>query len=80
MRGHQAAAAYKKNARNDFRDLAKKAGASDPESFADLYATILEGAIIIRHIHHNNDSARRAKPLIESLLAQHIPTRNHPPK
>jgi AcrR family transcriptional regulator len=76
---HQAAAAYKKNARDYIRDLAKKAGAPDPETFADLYATIFEGTIILRHIHHNNHAAKTAKPLAEALIAQHIPTRSSSP-
>jgi len=70
---HQAAAAYKKNARDELRDLAKQAGAADPETFADLYDTVLEGAIILRHVHHRNDAARRAKPLAEQLIAFHMP-------
>jgi AcrR family transcriptional regulator len=70
---HQAAAAYKKKSRDYFRDLAKKAGAADAETFADLFATVFEGAIILRHVHHRNDAARMAKPLAEMLIAQHIP-------
>src|SRR5262249_31607666 len=70
---HQVAAAYKKKVRNYFRDLAKKAGASDAETFADLYTTITEGVLILRHVHHRNDAARVARPMIEQLIERYIP-------
>ena len=38
---HRAASAYKRRARDRFRDLAAEAGASDPEAFADEYTLLL---------------------------------------
>jgi AcrR family transcriptional regulator len=69
---HKEAAAHKVKARNQFRDLAKQAGASDPETFADLYTAVFEGTLILRHVHHRNDAARVARPMIEQLVNQHL--------
>ena len=56
---HRAAAGHKIAVRNLFRDLAKKAGAPAAETFADLFTTVVEGTLILRHVHHRNDAARR---------------------
>lgn len=71
---HQAAAAHKIRNRELFRDLASKAGLPDPETFADQYTAIVEGTLILRHVHHRNDAARLAKPLVEALLTAHLPS------
>jgi len=72
---HKEAAAHKVNTRNLFRDLAVKGGARDAEMLADLYTAIFEGTLILRHVHHRNDAARVARPLVEQLLSQHLPSR-----
>ena len=72
---HKEAAAHKVNTRNLFRDLASKGGAPDAEMLADLYTAIFEGTLILRHVHHRNDAARVARPLVEQLLSQHLPSR-----
>src|SRR5205823_1353716 len=69
---HQAAAEHKVNCRNDYRDLARRAGVNDPEKFADVYTMIVEGALVLRHVHHRNDAARIARPVIERLLEESI--------
>jgi AcrR family transcriptional regulator len=66
---HLAASAYKKRTRDNFRDLARKANLTDPETFADQYTALVEGTLILRHVHHNNGAARLAKPVIEALIA-----------
>src|SRR6185295_10025816 len=47
---HQAAAAYKRRARDHWRDAAKSAGAdaAGAETFADCYTALIEGALILR--------------------------------
>jgi AcrR family transcriptional regulator len=72
---HQAAAAYKMRGRGETLELAKRAGAKDPEAFTDMYSTIVEGAVILRHIHQRNDAARIARPLVEHLIQSHIPAK-----
>jgi AcrR family transcriptional regulator len=70
---HQVAAAYKRNSRDGWRDLARQAGAADPEGFADLYTALVEGALIMRHVHGRDDAAQFMKPLVERLIAESIP-------
>jgi AcrR family transcriptional regulator len=70
---HQAAAEHKKRTRDEFRDLAKSAGAKDPESFADLFALLIEGTLIMRHVHHRNDAAKMARAVAEQLVEEYIP-------
>lgn len=70
---HQAAARHKRQARDDYRDLAQQAGAADPDAFADLYTALVEGTLILRHVHGRNDAARLARPLVERLIAEHMP-------
>lgn len=70
---HQAAAEHKKRTRDQFRDLAKTAGAKDPEAFADLFALLIEGTLIMRHVHHRNDAAKMARAVAEQLVEEYIP-------
>ncbi|MGP1347622.1 MAG: TetR/AcrR family transcriptional regulator [Phycisphaerales bacterium] len=70
---HQAAAAHKKANRDIFRDLAARAGASDPEGFADAYTILLEGTLILRHVHGRNDAARVTKPAVVDLIQRSMP-------
>jgi AcrR family transcriptional regulator len=69
---HQAAAEHKKNARDFYRDLAARAGARDAEGLADIFTTMFEGTLILRHVHHRNDAAKLARPMIEKLLHEHL--------
>jgi AcrR family transcriptional regulator len=71
---HQAAAAYKKRRRDNWRDAAKSAGATDAETFADLYTVLVEGTLILRQVHGRNDAAKVARKLAEALLNQYIPS------
>jgi AcrR family transcriptional regulator len=72
---HQAAAAYKLRARNGWRDLAKAAGAdaTNAEIFADCFAALIEGALILRQTHGRNDAARAIRPAVEQLLQTYLP-------
>jgi AcrR family transcriptional regulator len=70
---HQAAAAHKRTVRDHFRDLARRAGASEPESFADCYTALVEGALVLRQVHGRNDAARAVRPAVESLVRAYLP-------
>ena len=72
---HQAAALHKQKARDWWRDLARSARASDPDIFADRFAAIVEGTLIMRHVHGRNDAAKFMKPMAKSLVEQFIPQR-----
>ncbi|CAN5525561.1 TetR/AcrR family transcriptional regulator [soil metagenome] len=79
---HQAAAAYKQRTRDHWRDLAKKAGANATaaETFADCFAALVEGALILRQTHGRNDAARAVRPAVEQLIRTYLPQKVAPTK
>lgn len=70
---HKAAARHKRKNRDHFRDLARSAGAADPESFADEFAILLDGTIVLRHVYDRDDAARVVRPAVMSLIERAIP-------
>ena len=70
---HRLAAQHKRRTRDEWRDLARAGGAGDPEAFADLFATVVEGTLIMRHVHGRNDAARVSRGLAEQLVKQFLP-------
>ncbi len=72
---HKVAAAHKRMTRDHWRDLARAAGADakSAESFADCYAALIEGALVLRHTHDRNDAARVVRPALQQLVLIHIP-------
>jgi AcrR family transcriptional regulator len=72
---HQAASAYKRKCRDHWRDLARSAGADRKaaETFADCYAALLEGALILRQTQGRNDAARAVRPAVEQLMRTYLP-------
>lgn len=70
---HQVAAEHKRRNRDQYRTLARQAGAADPESFADEYTILIEGTLVLRHVHHRNDAAKIVRPAVEQLIARHMP-------
>ncbi len=73
---HKAAVAYKRRARDGWRDLARSAGAdaTSADAFADCYTALIEGALILRQTHGRNDAARVIRPPVEQLMLAHLPT------
>jgi AcrR family transcriptional regulator len=71
---HQAAASYRRKSRDHFRDLARQAGATagDAETFADCFAALLEGALILRQTHGRNDAAKVVKPAAVQLVGAYL--------
>jgi AcrR family transcriptional regulator len=76
---HQAAAAHKRKAREGWRELAGRAGAMDPDGFADRYTALVEGTLIMRHVHSRNDAARFMRPVVEKLIEEFVPAIPPPP-
>lgn len=74
---HQAAADYKRRTRDGFRDMAKAAGATDAETFADHFAILIEGTLILRQVHGRDDAAGIAKKMAEQLIDQYVPKRRN---
>lgn len=75
---HQAAAQYKREWHDRWRDLARRAGATDAgaEAFADLYTTVVEGTLLMRQVHGRDDAAQVSRPLAAALIEQYIPPRS----
>lgn len=69
---HQAAAEHKKATRQWFVRLATRAGIAEPDAFADLYTALVEGTLIMRHVHGRNDAARVARPMVQRLIEQAV--------
>ncbi|MCX5662937.1 MAG: TetR/AcrR family transcriptional regulator [Planctomycetota bacterium] len=67
---HQVAAKHKRATREWFRGLAKRAGVADAGTFADLYTTLVEGTLVMRHVHGRDDAAKLTRPMVERLLEQ----------
>ena len=67
---HKAAAAYKKRSIEHWRNLAIAAGGSAKQaaSFADCYAALIEGALVMRQTQGRNDAARMIRPAVEQLI------------
>ncbi|MGH7242701.1 MAG: TetR/AcrR family transcriptional regulator [Phycisphaerales bacterium] len=67
---HQAAADYKRRAHDNWRNLAIAGGAdkAGADTFADCYAALLEGAMVLRQTQGRNDAARAVRPAVEQLI------------
>jgi AcrR family transcriptional regulator len=70
---HQVAAAHKKRTCEAWCEQARRAGASDPGGFSDRFTALVEGALIMRHVHGRNDAARFIKPMAAHLIEEFIP-------
>ncbi len=75
---HRAAAEHKRKNRDHYRRLASLAGAENPDAFADHYTMLLEGTLVLRHVHDRDDAARVARPIVEDLIARHLPPPRNP--
>jgi AcrR family transcriptional regulator len=73
---HQAAAAFRRRARDQRRDIARAAGAdaAGAETFADCLTALFEGALILRQTQGRNDAARAIRPAVEQLIAAYLPS------
>jgi AcrR family transcriptional regulator len=70
---HRAAADFKRKGRDAVSALARQAGSSDPEAFADAYALLLEGALSMRQVMGRKSAAALALPLVDELLERYLP-------
>lgn len=79
---HLAAAEHKRATRDHFRTLATFAGAADPDAFADEFTILVEGTLVLRHVHDRDDAARAALPaarrLVESMAKRQRPKARSP--
>jgi AcrR family transcriptional regulator len=75
---HKIAVVHKREQRDAWRDLAARLGAAEPDGFADQYAVLVEGTLILRHVHGRNDAARVTRPVAEALVDRHVPRAARP--
>jgi AcrR family transcriptional regulator len=68
---HRAAARHKRWNRDVCRDLAREAGAVDPNAFADQFTALMEGTIVLRQVHDRDDAVAVVRPAVEALLNEH---------
>ncbi|MBX3390430.1 MAG: TetR/AcrR family transcriptional regulator [Phycisphaeraceae bacterium] len=73
---HKAGAEHKRKVRDFFRDLAVKAGATHPDDFADHYTILVDGTLVLRHVHGRDDAAQVARPVVMNLIDTYIPKTN----
>lgn len=71
---HQAGAKHKREARDYFRSLAEKAGAKDAEEFADHFTILIDGTLVLRHVHGQDDAAQVARSAVMDLIERHMPS------
>ena len=63
---------FKNLMRNHIRDLCVQASAEDPDALADQLALILEGAIVTAQVSQNPDTAKTAKNIGRTLIAERL--------
>jgi AcrR family transcriptional regulator len=72
---HQAAVAHKRRSREEWRNqaLAGGADAAGAETFADCFAAMVEGALILRQTQGRNDAARVVRAAVQQLILMYLP-------
>lgn len=75
---HKQSAEHKRLLEVHITDLARRAGASDPERLARQLLLLKEGAIVTAHLGHTENPAMDAKSAAGHLLAVTIASGNRP--
>lgn len=70
---HQAAARHKQAMQDILRDLARAAGADDPEGFAEDLALLMEGAYVTQQVTRNRRTAEIGRRTAAMLLDKYLP-------
>lgn len=68
-----AAAEHKRLLVNYVRELAERAGASEPQVLAEELSLLMEGAVVSAQVTGNRDAAQRAKTLAQMVLDARLP-------
>lgn len=69
---HKAAAAHKHANHREIRELAARAGATEPDAFAQIYMTLFEGTLVMRQTYGRDDAARAALPAVSQLIEKYM--------
>ena len=67
---HGVAAEHKRLVLSYIRDLARAAGAADPDELADRLGLLMEGAIVLAQVTGKLDYARKARAAAEVMLRE----------
>ncbi len=70
---HVAAAANKRAVEEIIRQIADRAGASDPKRLAEELCLIIEGAYVTRQVTGNRQTVDIARRVAERVIAGHVP-------
>jgi AcrR family transcriptional regulator len=72
---HKAAAEHKRLMEMILRDLALRAGSSDPVALAEQLSVIMEGAYVTRQVTRNQRTTEIARKLGDVLFDRYLPVR-----
>ncbi|MGD2109428.1 MAG: TetR/AcrR family transcriptional regulator [Phycisphaerae bacterium] len=70
---HKAAAENKRAIQGIIHDLAQRAGAVDPDAFAEKFSILMEGTYVTQQVTQNPRATRIAGQLADGLLRQYFP-------
>lgn len=70
---HHAGAKHMLSFEDGLIDLARRAGADDPEALAASFTLLIQGAMVVRHAMSRDDAAATARVLAERLLDRTLP-------
>ncbi len=65
---HQAAARYKAEQHEYFLGQARAAGLADPETFAERYMLLVEGAVVLAYVTGRREPIRTARETVLALM------------
>ncbi|MCC7409597.1 MAG: TetR/AcrR family transcriptional regulator [Phycisphaeraceae bacterium] len=78
---HQAAAAHYHRSEQSIAQIARQAGARQPDAFAQQWTTLMQGVIARRYITHDDLSAKNVRQAARVLLEKHAkPARPRRPR
>ena len=72
---HKAAADHKRQMEAILRDVALRAGASDPVALAEQMSVIMEGAYVTRQVTRNLRTTDIARKIADAMLEKYLPVR-----
>lgn len=65
---HKAGTAYYHKGKQDFSEIAKAAGATDPDLLAEQLVVLIQGTLTHRQVSGDNDAAAKARSIAEAMI------------
>lgn len=69
---HQVGMGHYCDAKAELTEVARQAGAKDPELLAEQIIVLMQGTLTHRQVTGDNDAAAKARPVVQSLVEQSI--------